>query len=113
MQNDAAFLNYVMKKVQDSPEKFVAIIKSLSQQRACRLPKSIVAKCRKNSQLYHDIKCEEEREGCLSILKQCCDLVKVEEQKECRNFSKLCRHKTEGRRLEVCRDGYTFSHEKS
>ena len=44
-----------------------------------------------NSQLYHDIKCEEGREGCRDILKLCHGLVKVEEKKECCDFSKLCR----------------------
>ena len=62
----------------------------LSQQRACRLPKSTVVKCHDNSQLYRDIKCEEGREGCRDILKLCRDPVKAGEQKECRDFSKLC-----------------------
>ena len=83
-------MNYVAINVQDNQEKFDAVIKSLSQQRACRLPKSTVAKCRDNSQLYCDIKCEEGREGCRDILKLCRNPIKVEEQKECRDFLKLC-----------------------
>ena len=79
-----------MEEVQENQEKFVAIIRSLWQQRACRLPKSTVAKCHNNSQLYHEIKCEEGREGCRDILKLCRDLVKAEEKKECCDFSKLC-----------------------
>ena len=77
MKNVATFLNYVMTKVQDNQEKFVTIIKSLSQQRACRLPKITVAKCRDNSQLYHEIKCEEGREDFHDILKLCHDPVKA------------------------------------
>ena len=86
MKTVATFLNYVATKVQDNQEKFVAIIKSMSQQRACRLPKSKVAHFHDNSQLYHDIKCEESKEGCRDILKLCRDLVKAEEQKECSDF---------------------------
>ena len=97
MQNVATFLNYVTTKVQDSQMKLVVIIRSLSQQRACRLPKSTVVKCRDNSQLYRDIKCEEGREGCRDILKLCRDPVKAEEQKECHDFSKLCRDKEKGK----------------
>ena len=67
-----------MTKVQDRLEKFVIIIKSLSQQRECRLPKSTVVKCRDNSQLYCDIKCEEGKEGYRDILKLCRDPVKAE-----------------------------------
>ena len=80
------FLNYVATKVQENQEKFVAIIKSMSQQRGCRLSKSKVSHYHNNSQLYRDIKCEESKEGCRDILKLCRDLVKAEEQKECSDF---------------------------
>ena len=90
MQNVTTLLNYIVTKVQDNQEKFVAIIKYLSQQRACKLPKSTIAKCRNNLKLYRDIQCEEGKECCRDILKLCRDLVKAEEQKECRDFSKLC-----------------------
>ena len=33
--------------------------------------------------------------------------------KECRDIKNDCSNKTEGRRLEVCHDNYTFSREKS
>ena len=97
MHNVAKLLNYVVKKVQDSQEKFITIIKSLSEQIACRLPKSIDTKCRDNLKLYHDIQCKEGRKGCRDILKLCCDPVKVEEKEECREFSKLCCAKGQGK----------------
>ena len=93
----ATILNYVVTKVQDVQEKFVVIIRSLLQQKAFKLPKSIVAKCLDNSKLYREIKCEEGREGCRDILKLCCDPCKAEEQKECHYFSKLCRDKGQGK----------------
>ena len=97
MKNVTTFMKNVATKVQDNQEKFVTIIISPSQQRACKLPKSIVAKCLDNSQLYRDIKYEEGREGCRDILKLCRDPVKIEEQKECRDFSKLCQDKEQGK----------------
>ena len=72
MENVTTFTKFVMTKVQDNQANFVVIISSLSQQRACRLPKSTVAKCRDNSQLYCDINREEGIEGC-NFLKLCRD----------------------------------------
>ena len=91
MKNVATFLNYVATKDQDNQEKFVAIKSmQLAQNTSCK-------KCLQNSQLYHKIKCEEEREGCRDILKLCRDLVKTKEQKQCRNFLKLCHDKGQGK----------------
>ena len=49
MENVTIFPNYVATKVQDIPENFVAIIKSLSQQRVRRMAKRTVERMSRHS----------------------------------------------------------------